>query len=249
MVEPINNQTNLPGREPQRRGTAMRAYTRQEAATHSPSAAPRDEVSIMGIPQRDLTPPVQAALQQLMAEVHELRQQNDGLKNRVRELEGLADTDPLLPVFNRRAFMRELKRILAFATRHNMPASLVYIDMNRFKAINDEHGHAVGDAALKHVVNVIKDHIRETDILGRLGGDEFGVLLPAADAKGAEDKAKHLEAIIAAHPLRLTGGRHLPLSITYGLRTFTDAPDAEAILAEADARMLTRKSYQAQRDR
>lgn len=244
MVEPVYNPGNSGPRKPSdkpKRGTAMRAYTRQEAAMSSPSAAPMDEIRIMGVPEAELTPKVRNAMQNMMHEIHELRQTNTGLKRRMAELESLADTDPLLPVFNRRAFMRELKRVLAFSDRHNMAASLIYLDMNNFKAINDQYGHAAGDAALKHVAKIINDNVRETDFVGRLGGDEFGVLLSAADRAGGQAKAMKLERIINTTPVTLADGNRIPLSISYGLRTFTQGKDPEAIIAEADARMLTRK--------
>ncbi|HAQ35867.1 MAG TPA: GGDEF domain-containing protein, partial [Alphaproteobacteria bacterium] len=96
----------------------------------------------MGVPEPELTPNVQRALLTLMGEVDQLRQDTERLRTRVRELESLADHDAMLPVLNRRAFVREVSRALALAERHNAPSALVFFDLNGFKAINDDHGHA-----------------------------------------------------------------------------------------------------------
>ena len=112
-----------------------------------------------------------AALETLVHELDRLRAETHHLRARVRELEGLADEDPLAPVLNRRAFMREMRRIMAFAERYNVEAALVYLDLDGFKAVNDTFGHSVGDEVLMHVAKVLNASVRESDIVGRLGGD------------------------------------------------------------------------------
>ena len=83
----------------------------------------------------------------------------------------------MLPLLNRRAFVRELTRYISFAGRYNTPASLIYFDLNHLKKTNDTLGHAAGDAVLAHFTEVLTAHVRDSDSVGRLGGDEFGVLL------------------------------------------------------------------------
>ena len=85
----------------------------------------------------------------------------------------LADEDSLLPVINRRAFVRELSRAMSFAQRYTQPSSLAFFDVNNMKTINDELGHAAGDAALMHVAEMLLEHVRHSDVVGRLGGDQW----------------------------------------------------------------------------
>ena len=129
----------------------------------------------------------------------------------IAELEARADVDPLLDILNRRGFDRELKRSLAYVKRYGTAAALVFIDLDGFKAVNDRHGHAAGDALLKAVVAGLKAHVRASDVVARLGGDEFAVLMWNVDAAQASAKARELENIIArtavAHgPARLSVG-------------------------------------------
>ncbi len=124
-----------------------------------------------------------------MAEVEQLRGELAEARARIGFLEKLVDEDPLMPVVNRRAFVRELTRMLAFAQRYAVPASILYFDVNNMKQINDVHGHAAGDAALVAMAQVLIENVRTTDVVGRLGGDEMGVLLVQADQALAERKA------------------------------------------------------------
>ena len=82
-----------------------------------------------------------------------------------------------IAVLNRRAFAREVSRFVSFAARYGTPATLLYLDLNNFKTVNDTYGHAAGDAVLRHFASLMTRQIRESDVLARLGGDEFGVIL------------------------------------------------------------------------
>jgi len=199
-----------------------------------------DAVSIMGIPEAELTPKVRDALMSLMAEVDRLRREMDQVRARLRNAEELADRDPLLPVLNRRAFVRELSRVIAFARRYGEPAGLAYFDIDNFKQVNDRLGHAAGDAALEHVAGIITHNVRETDIAGRLGGDEFGVILARADEATAETKARALAELIAARPL-VIGGENISLSISLGTVAFTGDDEPQDALARADRAMYRAK--------
>jgi len=200
----------------------------------------------MGVPESELTPNVQRALLSLMGEVDQLRRETERLRGRVRELESLADHDVLVPVLNRRAFLREMGRALALAERHNAPSALVYLDLNGFKAINDTYGHAAGDAALHHVSSLLTAHVRETDAVGRLGGDEFGVVLTLTGPEGAENKARELVELIETTPFEYAG-RQLKVGAAWGTQPLQAGMKAEDTMAAADNAMYARKQEQKKR--
>ena len=179
-----------------------REETRRSSAAPKGTSAPTDSASIMGVPEAELTPNVQRALLSLMGEVDQLRRETEALRSRMRDLESLADRDALLPVLNRRAFLREVSKALSLAERHSAPSSLIYMDLNGFKQINDQHGHAAGDAALEQVANLITDHVRETDAVGRLGGDEFGIVLTLTPESAARQKAGRCTRSCGWYPSR-----------------------------------------------
>lgn len=173
-------------------------------------------------------------------EAEGLREEVERLRRRLAEVELLADRDALTPVLNRRAFTRELSRTLAFCARYEAPASLVFFDLDGFKAVNDGFGHAAGDAALQAVAATLVDHVRESDVIGRLGGDEFAVILAQAERAAAEAKALDLQQRIESEPA-VFDGRAIPLRISFGVRAFEPGLTAAQALAEADAAMFLRK--------
>lgn len=220
--------------------SAMRRRALAQAGAQVRSSTLMDSVEILGIPEAEITPAVGAALQGLLGEIDDLRGEVGRLKGRLAEVENLADRDALTPLLNRRAFMRELGRIRTFAQRYGSPASLVYIDLNDLKGVNDRLGHAAGDAALKAVAERLLALVRESDIVGRMGGDEFAVILAQADQATAEAKAASLARAIEAEPLKF-GEWSAPLHISWGVREITQDLEPEALVAEADAAMYARK--------
>jgi diguanylate cyclase (GGDEF)-like protein len=216
-----------------------RALTRAGAQALA-QTPPADAAAFLGLTQADLTPPVQAALTTLLAEVDDLRAEVSRLKGRLAEMEGLADRDVLTPVLNRRAFVRELRRVATFAQRYGSKASLVYFDLDGFKAVNDRFGHAAGDAALQIVAQHLLENVRDSDVVGRMGGDEFAVVLVQADLATAQAKAASLARAIETTPVKL-GEWSAPLHISYGVREIAADADPEAVLAEADAMMFVNK--------
>ena len=187
----------------------------------------------LGLSSAELTPAVRAALAHLQDEVARL-------EGKLADAELLADLDPLTPVLNRRAFERELNRAMASARRYSEDLSLVYFDLNGFKAVNDTYGHAGGDAALKHVADVLARNVRDSDVVGRLGGDEFAVILTRAAPENAGKRAEQLAALIEAEPVTWRGQRFF-LSAAWGVRPFDPDKEAVELLAEADAAMYLRK--------
>lgn len=180
--------------------------------------------------------------------IRQLADENDGLKAalenlraRLEELERLADTDTLLPLPNRRAFLRELERVLHQAARHKTPAAVLYVDVNGLKAINDCHGHQAGDAVLLHVARVLKASLRAGDMVARIGGDEFGLILDHLDEKAARAKGDVLATTVAAEPVDL-GRASIRVSVTAGLTMVRAGDDVETVLARADAAMYAQRS-------
>ncbi|HET6970119.1 MAG TPA: GGDEF domain-containing protein [Phenylobacterium sp.] len=216
-----------------------RALTQAGAALPA-VAAKADTVEILGVPQAEMTPAVRAAIQTLLAELDDLRGEVARLKARLAEAEATADRDALTPLLNRRAFLRELNRVRTFAQRYGAPASLVYFDLDGFKAINDRYGHPAGDAALKAVADRLIAHVRESDVVGRLGGDEFAVVLVQADRTTAEAKAAALAQEIEREPLRF-GEWTAPIHLSFGVREIVADEPAEALIAAADKAMFAAK--------
>jgi diguanylate cyclase (GGDEF)-like protein len=190
--------------------------------------------------QDALAPGLAQALADARAEIEALRAELARTQRRLAEVELLADRDALTPVLNRRAFTRELHRMLAYCQRYEAQASLVFLDMDGFKTVNDVHGHAAGDAALQAVATTLAEHVRESDVVGRLGGDEFGVILAQAGREAADAKALDLQKRVEAEPL-VFDGKAIPLRLSYGVRTFEPGMEAARMLAEADAAMFLRK--------
>jgi diguanylate cyclase (GGDEF)-like protein len=193
----------------------------------------KDAMAALGIPEAELTPRVREVIAGLSSEIAHLRA-------RLESLETVADRDSLLPILNRRAFVREMSRIMAFGERYELTTSLVYFDLNDLKTINDTDGHAAGDAALRHVAAVLATNIRKSDVVGRLGGDEFGVILPKADQALADKKARALAKLLTTQPF-LWQGSVRTLGIAYGVHTFTKGDDPEKAIAAADQAMYAVK--------
>ena len=203
-------------------------------------AAPSDTTEFLGVPEIELTPAVRAAVQTLITEIDDLRGEVGRLKARLAETEELADRDALTPLLNRRALVRELGRIRTFAQRYGAPASLVYFDLDDLKGVNDRFGHAAGDTVLKAVAERLVANVRDSDLVGRMGGDEFAVILVQADQATAEAKAASLARAIEAAPLQF-GDWTAPIHISFGVREISQDLEPEATVAQADAAMYAKK--------
>ena len=139
-------------------------------------------IEAVGVDLDALDSRTRAAVEAFGEEVLALRRDVATLTAALADAEALADFDTLCPVFNRRAFERELRREIALADRYGSPFCVVIIDLDGFKSINDRFGHGVGDQALIAVAEVLTENTRETDIVGRIGGDEYAVLLTHANS-------------------------------------------------------------------
>ncbi len=180
------------------------------------------------------------AVTRLASERDRLREELTRARYRIATLERLADEDALTPVANRRAFVRQLTRMIAFTHRYGVPASVVYFDVNNMKQINDAYGHPAGDAALRHVAIVLRDNIRSSDVVGRLGGDEFGVILAQTDEAQAHNKAAALAAALNERPLNWNGFA-IPVSAAYGVYAFAGTDDPQQAIEAADRAMYQQK--------
>jgi diguanylate cyclase (GGDEF)-like protein len=227
------------------RSVANAAYARRiEAADGAGSAdAIAPSASILGIPDSEFTPRVRDAIMGLMGEVDSLRRELTQTRSRLDEVEKTADQDGMLPLLNRRAFVRELTRYIAFTGRYNTPASLIYFDLNHLKKTNDELGHAAGDAVLAHFSDVLQAHVRDSDCVGRLGGDEFGVLLSHAGQEQALKKADGLAEALKSSPT-LWNGHAIPVSFAYGAFELTSGDSPDLAIARADQAMYAQKRSQ-----
>ena len=146
----------------------------------------------------------------------------------VGRLRDAADTDPLTAVANRRAWESETARFLAHATRTGEPLSIAILDLDDFKEVNDQQGHGAGDALLRELTRGWSHRLRQADLLGRYGGDEFVVCLPSTDADGAREVLDQLDA---THEFRWS----------VGLATAHPGDTVSSVLARADADLYEHK--------
>lgn len=176
---------------------------------------------------------------QLLAD--KLYEKNIELEKTNERLRNLSLTDELTGLNNRRGFMILSNGLLKFARRANHPLSLFYIDMDSLKAINDKFGHAHGDTALTHFAHILTETFRDSDVIARMGGDEFAVLTIDATEGGLNSIQARLQSNVDAHNLELVSG--YTLSFSFGIiridlnSTFT----VEALLSQADEAMYSHK--------
>ena len=176
----------------------------------------------------------------LINEIERLQKKLAASELRRNELEQLIDTDPMVPVLNRRAFERDLDRAIAWAKRSGKPGSLLYLDLNGLKGINDTYGHVVGDRAIERLAKMLILSCRSTDLIGRLGGDEFAVIMPETPPSGALIRAERVGDLLARVPLVL-GNITLFLSSACGAASFSGNESHKDVMEMADAAMYAHK--------
>ncbi len=153
----------------------------------------------------------------------------------------LAETDELTTALNRRGFAIIADQQFGQALRYNRPISLLVIDCDNLKRVNDEHGHKAGDNLLIALVKCIEGQLRHTDLLSRQGGDEFVVLLPETPAKGALDVAEKIRQAVAETTLTLSG-KIVTTSVSIGIASYpADGNNLDLLLAQADRNMYEAK--------
>jgi diguanylate cyclase (GGDEF)-like protein len=182
-----------------------------------------------------------ADVQQLIDEIARLRGQVAQLQERVEQLDHLAHQDSLIDLPNRRGFIRELERLIARASRYDARAAMLFVDLDGLKSINDTFGHRAGDHALIQVAGLLESGVRKSDVVARIGGDEFGILLENADEQSASETAARLVDAIAACEF-CHEGECLPLSVAIGVGLINANDCADEVMARADEQMYRRKA-------
>jgi diguanylate cyclase (GGDEF)-like protein len=157
------------------------------------------------------------------------------------KLERLAVTDELTGLHNRRHFLQRLEREALRSERYGHQISLLMIDVDHFKSINDNHGHQAGDVALKLLARTMNGSLRQVDSLGRLGGEEFGALLPETSRDKAVEIAERIRLAVESNPLKLPG-QSLTLTVSIGVASYDqNAAGPEEMLKSADSSMYEAK--------
>ena len=153
----------------------------------------------------------------------------------------LAETDELTKTYNRRGFAIIADRLFGQAVRYNRPISMLVLDCDNLKAVNDDFGHNAGDALLVGLVKCIQSHLRHTDILVRHGGDEFIVLLPETPARGAVDAAEKIRFAVEQNA-QVIDGRAVKTTVSIGIAGYPeDGSSLDLMLAHADRNMYQAK--------
>lgn len=177
----------------------------------------------------------------LLEEISRLRAHVAQLQERIEQLDQLAHQDSLINMPNRRGFMRELERLVDRARRYEHRAAMLFVDLDGLKMINDTFGHRAGDEALIQVADLLTRGVRRSDVVARIGGDEFGILLENADEQSAHDTAARLVDLICGCEF-MHDGDSLPLSVAIGVGMIDGSEGPDAVMARADEEMYRRKA-------
>lgn len=178
---------------------------------------------------------------ELIEEISRLRAEVARLEQRIEDLDQLAHHDSLVPLLNRRGFTRQLEKLIDRTNRYGDGGAILFIDVDGLKMVNDSFGHHAGDAALIHLAKLLINDVRQSDCVGRFGGDEFAVLLERADFTQASDTASRLADRIAGSEFRCDG-QPIPLSAAIGIAMIEHGDCAEQVLIRADRAMYEDKA-------
>ena len=165
------------------------------------------------------------------------------LRAREAALSAMTRTDALTGLFNRRHFMEQLAREHSRYARYRRPLSCMMVDLDYFKRINDEHGHAVGDIVLKETTRRLQLALRATDMVARLGGEEFGALLPDTALEGAQRVAERCRELVGAPPVDIVGRASVAVTASFGVAVLDIGlmPAPEDLLRAADTALYSSK--------
>lgn len=183
------------------------------------------------------------SLEQKVAErTAELTAANEELRRLNRELEEISITDALTRVYNRRYFMERLRQELKRVSRYGPPASLLMLDIDHFKKVNDTWGHQAGDAVLAGAAGLVKSSLRETDIFARYGGEEFSIIATATDSPGAMVLGERLRGLVEQAEFE-HDGKKLKVTVSIGIATWGPEikDDFEALIRLADSALYRAK--------
>jgi diguanylate cyclase (GGDEF)-like protein len=187
---------------------------------------------------------LEAMSTELHARNQELQAMTTQLQVLNQELELLTVTDGLTKAYNHRHFQERLRSEFARARRHHEPLSCVLIDVDRFKRVNDTHGHLVGDEVLVRLVEILKEGVRREDFVARYGGEEFALLLPKTPAGQAHHLAERLRAKVEAEALEVANANALRFTISLGVAEFLrggSIQDPDGLIDAADKALFRAK--------
>lgn len=199
-----------------------------------------DRVAMLGIPEEEITESVALVISAMFEKMDDMQLDMDHMRAQLEEMQTLVDVDCLAPIPNRRAFMRRLQWVISMQDRYNDPSSIVYFDLTKFKIINDTYGHAAGDAAIRHVVDILSSFKRDSDFMARLGGDEFAIILYYADEVAARRRAEQIAEKICNTPFSYNG-HTLSVGTAYGFHAIQKGESADDALHAADQSMYANK--------
>ena len=177
----------------------------------------------------------------LTDEIERLRAELDRCHARIRELDRLAHYDSLVGLPNRRSFLANLERLIARVKRYGGPAAVISIDADGLKAVNDRFGHDAGDKALIEISSALNASVRDSDLVARLAGDEFGILLEQADELTAWQTALRVTETLDVWRFCVEG-ISLPLSAAVGVAAIRAEDTVESVLKRADKEMYRIKA-------
>lgn len=195
---------------------------------------------MLGIEDQDLTPSIKFALSALLEKLDDTSRDLVRTKENLAELERLVDVDCLAPIPNRRAFMRRLNWAISMHERYGHPSTVLYFDLNDFKQINDNFGHAAGDLAIRHVSQILSNTMRESDFIARLGGDEFAIIMYHATEEAAKRRGAKIADAIRSTPF-MYSGKALYVDAACGFHSLRKGDNAEEALSNADLSMFVDK--------
>lgn len=159
-----------------------------------------------------------------------------------QQLKEMATTDPLTELFNRRRFMELAEQEFAKAKRYHRPLSMLMMDLDLFKNVNDTYGHDVGDVVLQSIALTASEQLRDTDVIGRIGGEEFAVILPETDMDHAVEVAERIRRSIENNP-PVTPAGSLKITVSIGISSFEHAmEDLKTMLKESDTALYNAKN-------
>jgi diguanylate cyclase (GGDEF)-like protein len=160
----------------------------------------------------------------------------------IEEVTRRARTDSLTGLANRRHFDEQLRRVVNETDRFGGTCSLILVDLDHFKAVNDQFGHEAGDTVLKHVAAVLCDAVRTVDLCARYGGEEIAVLLPQTSEEGAHELAERLRSTLEQRPSS-HGGRQIPVTASFGVATYpSPVPYGDWLVLAADKALYEAKA-------
>lgn len=181
-----------------------------------------------------------ATLEKLVDErTAELKQLNDKLNEQLEQISHIANHDKLTSVYNRHMFEEMLQKELSRTKRYSRPLSLIMIDADYFKEINDRFGHQTGDAVLKSLADTLREHLRTSDIVARWGGEEFVVILPDTQREQALQLAEELRLIIA----ETTFPEEVHLTCSFGVTSYKVEDTLQSLFSRIDASLYRAKQH------